>query len=78
MLCVEYNEKAFDHPYLLRRQMINKIIIISCRTPTVTIPYNMGFLVSVELFVDPHEAVVMDGFFVVGRLIVLAGNIVVG
>ena len=76
MLCVEYNEKAFDHPYLLRRQMINKIIIISCRTPTVTIPYNI--LVSVELFVDPHEAVVMDRFFVVGRLIVLAGNIVVG
>ena len=77
MLCVEYNEKALDHPYLLRRQMINKTIIISCRTPTVTIPYSRRFVLSVELFSDPHEAFVMDGFFVVGRLTVLVGNLVV-
>ena len=71
-------EKALDHPYLLRRQMISKIIIISCRTPTVAIPYSMRFLLSVELFVDPHESVVMYGFFVVGRLVVVGGNFVVG
>ena len=70
-------EKALDHPYLLRRQMINKIIIISCRIPTVTIPYSRRFLLSVELLVDPHESVVMYGFFVVGKLVV-AGKFVVG
>ena len=28
------------------------------------IPYNMGFSLSVEEFVSPDEAVVMDGLFI--------------
>lgn len=41
-------------------------------------PYNMRFWSFVEVYAGPVVAVVMDGFFVVGRLIVLGEHFVVG